>query len=125
LLPGADSGSNKSEEIAHAASDGRPIAAEPAIHMISDPDCQPIEARIRDFIARNLLYSDNGFAYPDDTSFLQEGIIDSLGVMELVEFVSKTFNVKVGQSEVTPAHFDSVARLADFVRGIIAATRTS
>lgn len=78
---------------------------------------QQIEPAIRDFIARSLLYSEGGFPYVDDVSFLEEGIIDSLGVMELVEFVTKTFNVKVEQSEVTPAHFDSVVRLAAFVRG--------
>jgi len=75
-----------------------------------------IEECIRDFIARNLLYSDDGFSYSDEASFLQEGIIDSLGVMELVEFISKTFNIPVQQSEVTPANFDSVANLAAFVR---------
>ena len=88
------------------------------IHRMSThPHSQHIESAIRDFIAQSLLYSDNGFAYADDVSFLQEGIIDSLGVMELVEFVTRTFDVKVDQSEVTPAHFDSVVSLAAFVRG--------
>lgn len=84
--------------------------------MTTTPDSSSIEPAIRDFIARNLLYSDTGFSYADDASFLAEGIIDSLGVMELVEFVQKHFGVKVEQAEVTPAHFDSVARLAAFVR---------
>lgn len=87
------------------------------ICMTTNPDSQHIESAIREFIAQSLLYSDSGFAYPDDASFLQEGIIDSLGVMELVEFVTRTFGVKVDQSEVTPAHFDSVVSLATFVRG--------
>jgi acyl carrier protein len=76
----------------------------------------PIEARIKEFIAANLLFSPDGFSYPDDTSFLQEGIIDSLGVMELVEFVQSAFGVTVAQSEVTLEHFDSVAKLASFIR---------
>jgi acyl carrier protein len=75
-----------------------------------------IEERIRSFVSGNLLYSDSGFPYADDTSFLQEGIIDSLGVMELVAFVQKEFEVKVDQKEVTRDHFDSVTRLAAFVR---------
>lgn len=75
-----------------------------------------IEPRIREFIAANLLFSPDGFSYADDTSFLQEGIIDSLGVMELVTFVQTTFGVAVAQHEVTPAHFDSVTKLAAFVR---------
>lgn len=84
--------------------------------MTIQSDNLQIEEHIRDFVARNLLYSDDGFAYADDTSFLREGIIDSLGVMELVAFVQKTFGVKVDQPEVTTANFDSVARLAAFVR---------
>lgn len=93
--------------------------------MSAHPCHQPVEPAIRDFIARSLLYSDTGYAYPDEASFLQEGIIDSLGVMELVEFVTKTFGVKVEQSEVTPAHFDSVANLAAFVCGKLPAPEAS
>lgn len=84
--------------------------------MTADPDNLQIEKSIRDFVARTLLYSETGFTYSDDASFLQEGIIDSLGVMELVAYVQKTFGVNVDQQEVTTAHFDSVARLAAFVR---------
>ena len=84
--------------------------------MTTQPDNLQIEEHIRDFVARNLLYSDNGFTYADDASFLQEGIIDSLGVMELVDFVQESFGVIVNQQEVTTAHFDSVARLSAYVR---------
>ncbi len=75
-----------------------------------------IESKIKEYIAKNLLFSEEGFPYADDASFLQEGIIDSLGVMELVEFVQKEFGIKVEQTEVTPEHFDSVAKLAAFVQ---------
>jgi acyl carrier protein len=75
-----------------------------------------IESEIRDYIAANLLFSPDGFHYPDDASFLREGIIDSIGVMELVTFVQSTFKIKVDQAEVTPENFDSVTRLAAFVR---------
>lgn len=84
--------------------------------MNDQSDSLQIEEHIRDFVARNLLYSEDGFTYADDASFLQEGIIDSLGVLELVAFTEKTFGVKVDQKEVTPAHFDSVTRLAAFIR---------
>lgn len=75
-----------------------------------------IETKIKDYIAKNLLFSEEGYTYADDVSFLQEGIIDSLGVMELVEFVQKEFGIKVEQTEVTPENFDSVAKLAAFVK---------
>ena len=75
-----------------------------------------IESKIKEFIAANLLFSPEGFFYSDDSSFLKEGIVDSIGVMELVSFVQGTLGVTVAQSEVTPDNFDSVARIAAFVR---------
>lgn len=91
--------------------------------MTHASDNPPVEELIRDFIAKKILFSDAGYPHRDDASFLQEGIIDSLGVMELVEFVQETFAVRVEQSEVTPENFDSVARLAAFVRRQTAATK--
>jgi acyl carrier protein len=75
-----------------------------------------IETSIKDYIAKNLLFSQDGFPYADDTSFLQEGIIDSLGVMELMAFVKTSYQVAIDPLEITPDHFDSVTKLAAFVR---------
>ena len=75
-----------------------------------------VESQIKEYIARNLLFSDNGFQYSDEASFLDEGIVDSVGVMELVAFVEDQFDIKVNDSEVVPDHFDSVSKLAAFIR---------
>lgn len=75
-----------------------------------------LESRIREFISRNLLFTEDGFAYGDDTSLLDEGIIDSIGVLELVNFVSTHFDLSVGPDEITPENFDSVNRLAQYIR---------
>lgn len=75
-----------------------------------------IESQIKDYIARNLIFSSNGFGYPDNASFLEEGIVDSQGVMELLLFVEETFGIDVADEEITPDNFDSVSRLADFIR---------
>ncbi|HSU56045.1 MAG TPA: acyl carrier protein [Candidatus Dormibacteraeota bacterium] len=82
---------------------------------MTDTKTDQIEVAIRNFIASSLLYS-NEFKYADDAPLLRDGIIDSLGVVELVEFVQKQFAVKVEQQEVRPENFDSVAKIADFVR---------
>jgi len=84
--------------------------------MIDKAENNQIEPAIREFIATRLLYSGEGFTYADDAPLLREGIIDSLGVVELVEFVQIRFGVKVEQSEVRPENFDSVSKLAAFVR---------
>jgi acyl carrier protein len=78
-------------------------------------DSPLVAHKVREFIARNFLFSDQGFTYADDDSFLEEGIIDSLGIIELVAFVEKDFSIKVGDQELLPANFDSVAKLTAFI----------
>ncbi len=75
-----------------------------------------VEALIRDYVLRNFLFTDKGTALRDDASFLEEGIVDSTGVLELVMFVEESFGVAVADDEVLPEHFDSVERLARYVR---------
>ncbi len=75
-----------------------------------------IEAQIRKYVAENLLFSQNGFDYADDDSFLQEGIVDSVGVLELVLFAEETFGIDVDDRDITPDNFDSVSNLAAYIR---------
>jgi len=74
-----------------------------------------IKKQIRQYLAENFLFSSNGFNLGDDASLLEEGIIDSTGVLELVMFVEETFNVEVADEEIIPDNFDSVNNLAAYV----------
>ena len=74
-----------------------------------------IQSRIRDYIAQNLLFSDDGFGYTDDASFLEEGIVDSVGIMELVLFLEENFDLTVDDEDLTPDNFDSVNKLANYI----------
>jgi acyl carrier protein len=74
------------------------------------------EEMIRTYIAENMLFSDNGYPYSDSASFLEEGIVDSMGIMELVMFVDENFGITVEDEELTPDNFDSVAKLAAYIR---------
>ncbi|MFZ5915371.1 MAG: acyl carrier protein [Chloroflexota bacterium] len=75
-----------------------------------------IENQIKTYILENFLFSDNGHELPEDISFLEEGIVDSTGVLELVMYVEENFGFDVEDVEIVPENFDSVARLAAFVR---------
>jgi acyl carrier protein len=75
-----------------------------------------IEYNIKEYIADNLLFSSNGFKYSDETSFLEEGIVDSQGVMELVMFVEDKFHITVDDLDIVPDNFDSVNLLASYIR---------
>ncbi len=75
-----------------------------------------IEDLIRTYIAQNILFSSNGFPYPDDASFLENGIVDSMNVLEIVMFVEEKFGIKVEDAEIIPENFDSVTQLASYIR---------
>ncbi|MBN2473584.1 MAG: acyl carrier protein [Pirellulales bacterium] len=71
--------------------------------------------QIRDFLAENFLLSDDGFHLDDNASLLEEGVVDSTGVLELIQFVEETFGLEVADEEIVPDNFDSVNRIASFV----------
>ena len=71
--------------------------------------------KIRAFIFSNFLFDAEESALDNDTSFLEQGIIDSTGVLELVEWLEETFAMKVEDEELIPENLDSVNRLAQFI----------
>ncbi|MDY0391256.1 acyl carrier protein [Desulfobulbus oligotrophicus] len=70
---------------------------------------------IRAFIVSNFLFDTTETPLENDTSFLEQGIIDSTGVLELVEWLEETFSIKVADEELIPENLDSVHLLAQFV----------
>ena len=74
-----------------------------------------VKQQVRDYIAENFMFSSNGFEMNDDESFLEAGVVDSLGVLELVTFVEETFAVEVLDEEIVPDNFDSVDNLAAYI----------
>lgn len=58
---------------------------------------------------------DTGLVIKDDTSFLDEGILDSTGIIELVSYVEETFEIRINDVEVIPDNFDSINQLTDFI----------
>jgi len=68
-------------------------------------------ATIRDFISQTFFVE--GFG--DSDSFLQTGIIDSTGMLELVAFLEQTFSIKIGDAELVPQNLDSLDNLCNFL----------
>ena len=78
---------------------------------------EQIRQSVKKFILEDILFEDNDDALNYDDSFLEKGIIDSTGVLELVRFVEEEFNVSVEDEELIPENLDSVNNLAKFVKG--------
>jgi acyl carrier protein len=75
-----------------------------------------LEQQIWKYLCDNVLYLDDGFEYSNDSSFIEEGLVDSTGIMEIVMYVQSAFGITVDQQEVTPDNFDSVNKLMAFIR---------
>lgn len=73
-----------------------------------------IKHHLRTFVVDTFLFGkDSGLT--DDTSFLEEGIIDSTGVLELVGHLESTYSITVKDDELTPDNLDSINAIASFV----------
>jgi acyl carrier protein len=74
-----------------------------------------IRAELTEFIVRNFLFGDISRVPRDDDSLVEEGIIDSTGILELVEFLESRFGVEVSESETVPKNLGSIGNLTEFV----------
>lgn len=75
---------------------------------------QDIEKAVREFVIRNFLFEENG-TLTAETSFLDNGIIDSTGVLELITFIEETYGIRFENHEVVPEYLDSIQNIASFV----------
>ena len=74
-----------------------------------------IREKVRAFISKNFYLPDPS-ALADDTSFLDGGIVDSTGILEVVAFLEDTFKIQVGDEELVPQNLDSVGAIVAFVQ---------
>ena len=79
---------------------------------------------VREFVVQNFLYGD-GKELSHDASFLQNRIIDSTGVLELINWVEETFPIRVEDEEVIPENFDSVRSVSNYLESKLATVRKS
>jgi len=73
------------------------------------------ENKIRQFILENYLFTSDQSALANGDSFLKKGIIDSTGILEVIQFLSDEFGVAVKDEEMVPENLDSVNNLVAFV----------
>ena len=69
--------------------------------------------RIRNFLEENFLFGQ--YILKDNDSFLESGILDSTGVLQLISFLGDSFGVTVADEEMIPDNLDSIEKLAAFL----------
>ena len=75
-----------------------------------------IEQEIRQFITDNFLFGEPETQLSNDDSLLDQGIIDSMGVLELVTFLEDTYEIEIPDDELVPTNLDSINRMIQFVQ---------
>lgn len=74
-----------------------------------------IRAELTEFIVINYLFGDVARAPRDDDSLVEGGVIDSTGILELIEFLESCFQVEMSESDMVPENLGSISNLTKFV----------
>jgi len=74
-----------------------------------------IKQKLNVFIRDKFLLGNKGVILNDYDSFLDKGIIDSTGVLELVNYIEETFGIKIDDEELIPDNLDSLDKLTNFI----------
>ncbi len=70
---------------------------------------------VRSFILENYLFTDDESALSNDDSFLEMGILDSTGMLEVIYFLEDDFSIKIDDEEMIPENLDSVNNIVKFI----------
>jgi len=76
---------------------------------------EALQETIRDFILRNYLFTTDTSALGLDDSLMENGIVDSTGMLEIIYFIEEQLGVAMSDDEMIPENLDSVNRIARFV----------
>ena len=71
-----------------------------------------IKSTLREFIKANFMVA---MEFADDDSFLEHGIIDSLGIIDLMGFIETQYGFRPATQEMIPENFDSLERLSRYI----------
>lgn len=85
------------------------------------PEMQTVDpSTIREFIVDTFLFGDAD-GLEDDTSFMGSGLIDSMGILKVANFIERTYDIKLRPDQFIPDNLDSVNNIAGFVSRTLSA----
>ena len=73
------------------------------------------EQLLRNLILENYLFTDDQSKLNNSDSFLDTGILDSMGILELIYFLDEELSIKVEPNEMIPSNLDSIDNLLAFI----------
>jgi acyl carrier protein len=75
----------------------------------------PLRDQVRDFIIKNFLFGEPG-ALTETTPLMEQGIVDSTGLLEIIMFLETAFNIKVEDHELLPKNLNSIENIVRFIQ---------
>jgi len=78
-------------------------------------DQDTIKKDLREFIVDNFMVGSENETLNDDDSFMEKGIVDSTGVLELTSFVEEKYEFSIDDEEMLPENLDSIDNLVKFI----------
>lgn len=78
-------------------------------------------AQVREFVTENFLYARPDFVLGDSDALLGTGIVDSMGVMEIVVFLEETFGLQVDDVDITEENLGSLEAITRYVTSRVGA----
>jgi acyl carrier protein len=73
---------------------------------------------VREYVIEDFLFGDAS-QLQEDTSFLESGIIDSTGILELINFIEEKYNIRVDEEDLVPENFDSLKNIVQYLEQAI------
>ena len=73
-----------------------------------------VRSDIREFIVDNFLFREDRESVSDTESLLENGLMDSTGVLELVAFLESDIGIEIQDNEIVPENFDSIENISNY-----------
>jgi acyl carrier protein len=80
-----------------------------------------IEQDVREFLRENLFLATVD-SLSDNDSFLEKGVVDSMGILHLMAFVEERYGIRPADEDLVTDNWDSIRRMSDYIRGKLAAS---
>ena len=71
--------------------------------------------QLRDYIVENFLFGDTETKFTDNDSFMEKGIIDSTGILEVITYIEENYEIKIEDDELIPENLDSISNIVNFI----------
>lgn len=70
--------------------------------------------QVKEYVVENFLFGDAG-RITEDTSFLESGIVDSTGLLEIIGFLEEKYGIKIEDEELVPENMDTLKKISAFL----------